>query len=177
MSVNVDGRSTDFKAQEALQTEEKQFGENPYYVRKNPLIKEVETSTHNMQDPFVPINLGTTSGTAKKWMQYVGTKNGKDEVPQTWNKMSESQKNNVVRVLITWPELCREGGISGLKNPYTLGSIRTALLFHRSTQLNLYVQNYERDFALWWKHLSGASKLLMIRMAANTTMIGLMKLF
>ena len=80
MSVNVDDRSTDFKAQEAFQAEEKQFGENPYYVRENPLIKEVETSAHNMQDPFVPINLGTTSGTAKKWMQYLRLQNNEKKM-------------------------------------------------------------------------------------------------
>ena len=60
------------------------FGENPYCVRENPLIKEVETSADNMQEAArPPINPGTTSGTAKNWFNYLRAPNAVYEsVPQ-----------------------------------------------------------------------------------------------
>ena len=83
------------------------FGENPYCVRENPLIKEVETSADNMQEAArPPINPGTTSGTAKNWFNFLRQDANavKNSLPATWDDMNEITKNNVVRELITWPE-------------------------------------------------------------------------
>ena len=147
------------------------FGENPYCVRENPLIKEVETSADNMQEAArPPINPGTTSGTAKNWFNYLRAPNGVNEsVPATWNDMNEKTKNDVVRVLITWPECCRKAGISqSTQNGHTLGMIRDDLLAlhaRRHYTLKEHVVGYERIFAPWWKGLSQPSKLVMIKLA------------
>lgn len=150
------------------------FGENPYCVRENPLIKEVETSADNMQEaarpPIIP---GTTSGTAKNWFNYLRAVHESDQVhksvPATWNDMTEKTKNNVVRVLITWPECCRKAGISqSTQHGHTLGMIRDDLLGlyepHHDT-LERYVGMHEHFFARWWKGLSMPSKLVMIKLA------------
>jgi hypothetical protein len=148
------------------------FGENPYCVRENPLIKEVKTSAHNMQDPVVvPINPGTTSGTAKNWYNFLSQDANavKKSLPATWDDMNEKTKNNVVRVLITWPELCRKAGISQPKDSWcTLGQIRDDLLGlygPRYFTLERYVVMHEHYFAPWWKRLSTPSKLVMIKLA------------
>ena len=150
------------------------FGENPYCVRENPLIKEVETSAHNMQEAArPPINPGTTSGTAKNWFNFLRQDANvvKNSLPATWDDMNEKTKNNVVRVLITWPECCRKAGISldtERQFGHTLGMIRDDLLGlydRRHYTLKEYVDMHEHFFAPWWKGLSMPSKLVMIKLA------------
>ena len=148
------------------------FGENPYCVRENPLIKEVETSADNMQEAArPPINPGTTSGTAKNWFNFLRQDANavKNSLPATWDDMNEITKNNVVRVLITWPECCRKAGISqSTQNGHTLGMIRDDLLRlyePRFYTLEQYVVMHEHFFASWWKGLSKPSKTVMIRLA------------
>ena len=89
-----------------------------------------------------------------------------EQIPTSWSKCTENDKEHLLRVLITYPEFCRHYGISmPSDNQLRLGRIRDDLMRTHQFPLSKWVQMHDNFLRDWWQGLSQPSRWQMWRMA------------
>ena len=139
-------------------------------LRRNDILMHMYLGTCVVMDESVMQNAYlvssdealATSNTAKKYWEWIYSP---ARVPTTWDAVQTQSRRSVLRVLITWPELCRQAGISLPKNKLMLGRFRDNLLRGPAFTLERWVDMYEHDLRDWWRELSPASRWQMLRLS------------